>query len=638
MRSSTGCTGGGTARERSVVGILGSGSGLGVSGLIPAADGWVALGTEGGHVSFAPHDEREVAILRHAWKQFSHVSFERLLSGSGLELMYRALAEHAGVKAEALSAPDITQRGLAGADRVCLETLEVFCGLLGTAAANLAVTLGSLGGIYIGGGIVPRLGEYFDRSPFRERFEDKGRFSDYVKAIPTYVITAPNATFFGASAILEAQLRTIEGSAASAILEQIRRALPGLSPAEKRVAEHVLAQPRTVLGDPIADIARAAGEDTWRLPLTDSVKEELKSDVADLKNAGDRMGGAMSAALFLQKFVKDTPWAHLDIAGTVWADKPGATWDKGATGFGVRLLEQFVRIASHDLREPVNAINHAAPALADDLPTLQKIKSSGTIVVGHRESSIPFSYLDGNQKPVGYSMDLCNKIVEEVKKELKMPALVTKLTPVTSQTRIPLMTNGTIDLECGSTTNALERQKQVAFGVTTFVSPVRMVVKADSGIKTLDDLNGKAVATTTGTTSDRYIKQNEKGHNIDVKNVYGKDHAESFLMVETGRASAFVMDEVLLAGFIANAKNPKDFAIVGPALSTEPYGIMLRKDDPQFKALVDKTLSGLMKSGEINKIYAKWFTSPIPPKNVNLNLPMNAQLQEAIKHPSDKGI
>lgn len=277
----------------------------------------------------------------------------------------------------------------------------------------------------------------------------------------------------------------------------------------------------------------------------------------------------------------------------------------------------------------------AAPAMAD---TLQKIKDTGTITIGHRESSIPFSYLDGNQKPVGYSMDLCNKIVDAVKKELKMPALVTKLTPVTSQTRIPLMTNGTIDLECGSTTNSLERQKQVAFGVTTFVSPVRMVVKADSGIKTLDDLNGKAVATTTGTTSDRYIKQNEKGHNIDVKNVYGKDHAESFLMVETGRASAFVMDEVLLAGFIANAKNPKDFAIVGPALSTEPYGIMLRKDDPQFKALVDKTLSGLMKSGEINKIYAKWFTSPIPPKNVNLNLPMNAQLQEAIKHPNDKGI
>jgi len=277
----------------------------------------------------------------------------------------------------------------------------------------------------------------------------------------------------------------------------------------------------------------------------------------------------------------------------------------------------------------------ATPVMAD---TLQKIKETGTINVGHRESSIPFSYLDGNQKPVGYSMDLCNKVVEAVKKELKMPALTTKLIPVTSQTRIPLMTNGTIDLECGSTTNSLERQKQVAFGVTTFVSPVRMVVKADSGIKSLSDLNGKAVATTTGTTSDRYIKQNEKGQSIDVKNVYGKDHAESFLMVETGRAAAFVMDEVLLAGFIASAKNPKDFALAGPALSTEPYGIMLRKDDPQFKAVVDKTLTDLMKSGEINKIYAKWFTSPIPPKNVNLNLPMNAQLQDAIKHPNDKGI
>lgn len=250
--------GGGTPREPSVIGLLGSGSGLGVSGLIPAADGWVALGTEGGHTSFAPHDEREIAILRFAWKQFSHVSFERLLSGSGLELMYRALAEHAGVKAEALSAPDITQRALAGADRVCMDTLEVFCGLLGTAASNLAVTLGAFGGIYIGGGIVPRLGEYFDRSPFRARFEDKGRFTEYVRAIPTYVITAPNATFVGASAILEAQLRTLETGSGSAILDQIRRAIPGLSPAEKRVAEHVLAQPRTVLGDPIAEIARAA--------------------------------------------------------------------------------------------------------------------------------------------------------------------------------------------------------------------------------------------------------------------------------------------------------------------------------------------------------------------------------------------
>ncbi len=169
--------GGGTPREPSVVGLLGAGSGLGVSGLIPAADGWIALGTEVGHASFAPHDEREVAILRHAWKQFPHVSFERLLSGSGIELMYRALADHAGRPAERLAAPEITQRALAGTDPLCKETLDVFCGLLGTAAGNLAVTLGAFGGLYIGGGIVPRLGEYFDRSPFRARCEDKGRFS-----------------------------------------------------------------------------------------------------------------------------------------------------------------------------------------------------------------------------------------------------------------------------------------------------------------------------------------------------------------------------------------------------------------------------------------------------------------------------
>ena len=277
----------------------------------------------------------------------------------------------------------------------------------------------------------------------------------------------------------------------------------------------------------------------------------------------------------------------------------------------------------------------ATPVMAD---TLQKIKETGTINVGHRESSIPFSYLDGNQKPVGYSMDLCNKVVEAVKKELKMPALVTKLTPVTSQTRIPLMTNGTIDLECGSTTNSLERQKQVAFGVTMFVSPVRMVVKADSGIKSLSDLNGKAVATTTGTTSDRYIKQNEKGQSIDVKNVYGKDHAESFLLLAEDRVVAFVMDDILLAGQIANSKTPDAYKILGESLRQEPYSMMLRKDDPQFKALVDKTITAVMKSGEIEKIYAKWFTSPVPPKGINMNFPQTPPLKEAFKTPNDKGV
>jgi len=205
-----------------------------------------------------------------------------------------------------------------------------------------------------------------------------------------------------------------------------------------------------------------------------------------------------------------------------------------------------------------------SPSSAQNLSgTLKKIKDSGEIVLGVRESSIPFSYLDNNEKAVGYSIDLCMKVVDAVKKELKMPNLKVKTNPVTSQTRIPLMTNGTIDLECGSTTNSKERQKQVDFSVAHYVTSVRMAVKADSGIKNLDDLNGKAVVTTTGTTSDRHIKQNERGKNINVKNLYGKDHAESFLMLETGRAQAFVMDDVLLAGLIAQSKNPKAFAIVG---------------------------------------------------------------------------
>lgn len=253
--------GGGEARKQSVIGLLGPGSGLGVSGLIPAGDGWISLGSEGGHTSFAPRNEREIAILRYVWKHFDHVSFERLVSGPGLELIYRALTDADGVASADLHAPEITQRALDAVDqddRYCQEALDVFCALLGTAAANLAVTLGAMGGIYIGGGIVPRLGEYFARSPFRQRFEEKGRFSRYVAAIPTFVITAEHATFIGASSILDAQLRSLNQDPGSAILTQIRRVRPELSPAELRVAEHVLAHPRAVVNDPIAEIARAA--------------------------------------------------------------------------------------------------------------------------------------------------------------------------------------------------------------------------------------------------------------------------------------------------------------------------------------------------------------------------------------------
>jgi glutamate/aspartate transport system substrate-binding protein len=270
--------------------------------------------------------------------------------------------------------------------------------------------------------------------------------------------------------------------------------------------------------------------------------------------------------------------------------------------------------------------------------TLKKVKESGTITIGYRESSIPFSYLDANQQPIGYSMDLCAKIVDAIKAELKMPNLKVAYTAVTSQYRIPLMRNGTIDLECGSTTNSVERQKQVAFSDTTFVTGIRMLVKADSGITDISQLDNKPVVTTTGTTSDALIKESERGRHVDVKNLYGKDHADSFQMVASGRAAAFVMDDVLLAALIADSKNPKDFLIVGEPFGVEPYGIMLRKDDPQFKALVDKTLVGLMKSGEIDKIYDKWFMSPIPPKGINMNLPMSRELKDAIAHPNDKGV
>jgi glutamate/aspartate transport system substrate-binding protein len=270
--------------------------------------------------------------------------------------------------------------------------------------------------------------------------------------------------------------------------------------------------------------------------------------------------------------------------------------------------------------------------------TLKKVKETGTITVGHRESSIPFSYLDDKQQPVGYAMDLCMKVVDAVKAELKMPGLKVALQPVTSGNRIPQLQAGNIDIECGSTTNSVERQKQVAFGPTYFVINVTAAVKKSSGIKQLADLNGKTVSTTSGTTSVPLLKQYEKTKNVDVKEIYGKDHAESFLLLAQDRVAAFVMDDILLAGQIANSGSPGDYMIIPESLRTEPYSMMLRKDDPQFKALVDKTIGGLMKSGEINQIYAKWFTSPIPPKGVNLNFPATPALKEAFANPNDKGV
>lgn len=251
--------GGGVVRERSVIGLIGAGSGLGVSGLIPVDGGWVALGTEGGHASFSPRDEREVAVLRYAWRAFPHVSFERLLSGSGLGVIHSALAELGGA-GRTVPPPgglDIARRALDGSDPLCVETLDVFCAMLGTAASNLAVTQGAFGGVYIGGGIVPRLGTYFDRSTFRARFEDKGRFSAYCRDIPTFVITEELATFLGVSTILARHLRDLETSSSVPFLVRIGTYRAHLSPAERRVADHVVAHPRAVMNEPINLIAHA---------------------------------------------------------------------------------------------------------------------------------------------------------------------------------------------------------------------------------------------------------------------------------------------------------------------------------------------------------------------------------------------
>lgn len=281
----------------------------------------------------------------------------------------------------------------------------------------------------------------------------------------------------------------------------------------------------------------------------------------------------------------------------------------------------------------------AAPASAQELTgTLKKAKETGTFTVGYRESSIPFSYLDNNGKPIGYAIDLCGKVVDAVKAELKMPDLKIAYAPVTSSNRIPLLQNGTIDIECGSTTNSVERQKQVAFGPTYFVINVTAAVKKDSGINSFEQLNGKTIVTTSGTTSVPLLKKYEKTKDMEFKEIYGKDHAESFLLMADGRAAAFVMDDILLAGQIANSKDPGAYKILPGSLRSEPYSMMLRKDDPQFKALVDKTIGAVMKSGEINAIYNKWFMSPIPPKGINLNFPENAATKEAFAHPNDKGV
>jgi len=281
----------------------------------------------------------------------------------------------------------------------------------------------------------------------------------------------------------------------------------------------------------------------------------------------------------------------------------------------------------------------SAPALSEELTgTLKKVKEAGSITIGYRETSLPFSYLDDSQKPVGFALDICGKIVDEVKATLKLDALTVKLTPVTSATRIPLMANGTIDLECASTTNNLEREKQVAFTHSYFLTANRFVAKTSSGLKTVDDLKGKIVASTSGTTNIKELNEVNAARHLGMTIVTSKDTAEGFLLVETDRADAYVMDDILLAGLIASSKTPSAYAISTDEFSTpQPYGIMLRRDDPAFKAVADRATAKLYTSPEMATIYAKWFQSPVPPKGLNLNFPMPGVLQKAFAHPTDSG-
>ncbi len=268
--------------------------------------------------------------------------------------------------------------------------------------------------------------------------------------------------------------------------------------------------------------------------------------------------------------------------------------------------------------------------------TLEKIRKDNTIAIGYRESSIPFSFLDAQQKPVGISIDLCQSIIDRIKRQLKLSELKVNYVPVNSSNRIPLIANGTIDIECGGTANNPERQKVVAFSVATFVSQPRWLVKTDPDLQKTSDLQGKPVVVTQGSNAVGFALRISEQQKLALKILQAKDHSESMLMLETGRASAFLEDDILLAGEKANSRNPAGYAFLPEGYETIYYGLMMRKDDPAFKAVVDDTLVGLMKSGEFAKIYRKWFESPIPPRGINLQFPMTDLLKERVKSPSDK--
>jgi len=275
-------------------------------------------------------------------------------------------------------------------------------------------------------------------------------------------------------------------------------------------------------------------------------------------------------------------------------------------------------------------------SFAQELTGVQKrVKDSGEVTLGYRESSVPFSYLDDKQQPVGYSVDLCLRVVEAVKNELKLPALRVKYNPVTSATRIPLIANGTIDIECGSTVNNIERQQQVAFSDTTFIVSTKFIAKKASAVRTLADLKGKTVVCTAGTNTLARVNGLNAKHGLGMTILTGKDHAESLLMVDTGRAVAFFEDDILLTGLAANSRNPADYAIGTEAFSIDPYALMLPRGDPAFKKVVDRALVDLYKRGDIRTIYDKWFQKPIPPRGTTLNFPLSPALRKAFEQPTD---
>ena len=285
---------------------------------------------------------------------------------------------------------------------------------------------------------------------------------------------------------------------------------------------------------------------------------------------------------------------------------------------------------------PVLAFGPLAASAQGLGPTLQKIKDSGTITIGNRDSSVPFSYLDDTQKPIGFSLELCNLVVAKVKAKLDLPGLKVVYQAVNSSNRIPLVKNGTVDIECGSTANTVPRQQEVSYSVIFYAPQFKWIALKSSGLKTTDDLKGKTVAVTQGTNTSQFVAKLNTEKSLGMKILQGKDHAESFLLVETGRASAFMEDDILLAGLKANASSPDNFAFLTDAFPSDPYGVMMAKGDGEFKKLVDDALTEAMKSGLYDKLYTKWFESPIPPKNINLKFPQSDKLKELVKTPSDK--